>query len=110
MENYDKIKQLKSKVEDVLIKYPETRNSDVILTFMIIKEYLPNEIKEIDDKFFISTFALKRVREDNVKRIRAKFNEKGKYLATDPEVLKKRITNQEDWRKFVGANPELREV
>jgi hypothetical protein len=67
-------------------------------------------MKLIDGKWFISTNALKVIREDHVKRIRAALNEKDKYLPTDPEVRKKRNINEERWRGFLGLNPELREV
>lgn len=41
-------------------------------------------------------------REDNVKRIRAKFNEEGLYLPTSEEVAKRRNMNIPEWREAMG--------
>ena len=102
---------LKEKVLYVLERNPETRNDDAILTFTIIATYLPDEVIIKDNKYFISTYALKRVREDNVKRIRATIqNEDKKFLPTLESVRRQRKINEEDWRKSLGYNPELRTV
>ena len=96
------VHQLKEKVIDCLTKYPHTRNCDMWLTFAIIWRYLPEEIKTIDNKTFISTDALKLIREDNVKRIRAKLNSEGKFLPDNPLVRAQRKINEERWLKFLG--------
>ncbi len=110
MPQLEKIKQLKVKVEHCLATYPHTRDNDAQLTFCVIYVYLPNEIKIIDGKNYISTEALKAVREDQVKRIRARFNARGQYLSNDPEVRKQRKISEEAWRKFLDYNPEMRTV
>lgn len=100
---------LKEKVLYVLERNPETRNDDAILTFTIIATYLPEEVIIKDGKYFISTYALKRIREDNVKRIRAIIqNEEHKLLPTLESVRRQRKISEEQWRNSLGYNPELR--
>lgn len=100
--------QLVDKVEYCLITYPETRNSDLQLTFRIINTYMPEEMLQIGEKWFISTKALKEIREDNVKRYRCLFNNKGKYLPTDLEVIKQRKLLEKQWREELSpSNPAL---
>ena len=99
------IKDLKDKVEYCLSHFENVRNDDAILTLMIIWIYMPKEMIFQNGKCFVSTEAIKLVREDHVKRIRAKFqNEGGKYLPTDPDVLQKRQKQkhdaQKEWHKF----------
>jgi len=97
---------LKEKVIHCLEKNPTTRNDDAQLTFNIIHEYYRDEMfyDEKKDKWFISTYALKIIREDHVKRIRAKLNEEGKFLPTDEKVFKQRRLNEKYWRKELGYN------
>lgn len=89
-------------VKDILELYPHTRNDDAQLTFAIIWKYLPKEVIQMDGRSFISTDALKTVREDNVKRIRAKYNEEGFYLPTDSKVIERRKSNQKDWKRLLN--------
>jgi hypothetical protein len=98
------LKQLKKEVEDILQTYPETRDSDIALTIMVWKIYYSVEDTiELDALYVLP-------REDNIKRIRAKFNEKGLYLSDNPEVRKKRHQLEEKWRNELGYNPEMRTV
>lgn len=107
----DRIKMLKDKVLYVLNRYPETRNDDAILTLTIIATYLPDEVLVQDDKHYISTYALRLIREDNVKRIRAVIqNEEHKYLPTLEAVRRQRKISEEEWRNALGYNPELRTI
>lgn len=111
----EKLKDLKSKVLEILEKYENTRNDDAILTFMIIYTYLRDEMfvkKVIDvdgiakDKYYISTTALKMVREDHVKRIRAKIqNDELKFLPTKEEVRKARRISETTWHYYLTKNP-----
>lgn len=97
----DRIQHLEEKVLYVLDKYPKTRNDDVDLTLTILWVYLPDEFTKIGEKVFVGTTALRRVREDNVKRVRAKIqNDQGKFLPTDPDVRKKRKITEEDWFNY----------
>lgn len=91
------LKNMKEKVEYCLREYEETRENDAQLTLSIIKTFLPGEVKFIDGTYFFSMDSLKAVREDHVKRVRAKFNQDGFYLATNPEVIKKREKARRVW-------------
>jgi len=96
----------KEMVEYCLKAYPETANSDVQLTFRIIHLFYNQHIRIIDGKWWVSCEIQKIIREDHVKRIRAKFNEEGKYLPTDPEVIKQRRLNEQVWHEeYSPSNP-----
>ena len=100
------IKMLKDKVEHCLEKYPDTRNSDIALTIAVWHEYYNNNILNIDGELLVKLKDLYELpREDNIKRIRAKFqNEKKQYLPTDPIVRKKRRILEDEWRSNLGYN------
>ena len=109
--NIKTIKNLQAKVEYILDTYPATRNSDIVLTRQIIHEYLPRYVhKGKDGSYWYHADTFYLVREDNVKRIRADLNSKGKFLPGDPNVRKARNINEQEWRKFLSYNPELRTV
>ena len=96
------MENLQEKVIECLKHYPHTRNNDAQFTFCVIWKYYPTEVKIIDEEWFISTKALKIVREDGVKRIRAKLNEQGLYLPDDPNVRRQRKIKEQEWLKFLG--------
>lgn len=107
----EQIKNLKDKVKYCLEKYPKTRESDVRLTNCVWFTFYKKDLIEIKGKLYVGLLALYDLpREDNIKRIRAKFNSKGLYLPEDPEVRRKRQIGEEEWRKFLGYDPELRTV
>ena len=96
------IKTLKQKVIEVLKKYPETRNDDILLTTQIWREFYWSHLE--DDKIALRDLH-KVPREDHVKRIRAKIqNEEGLYLPTSWIVAKKRNINEDVWREYLGYN------
>lgn len=106
-----KIKNLKKAVFETLDRYPLTRNSDVFLTLMVWYSYFHEDIQQIDGKWFVSFEALQYLpREDHIGRVRRKIQEEGHFPPTDHEVAKQRGYNEEEWRKAMGANPELRQV
>ena len=94
---------LKNRVGSILDRYPHTRNDDMQLTFAIIWQWMPKEIISVEGQEYISTTALKMVREDNVKRIRAQFNKDGLFLPDNPEVRKQRRISEDEWRKFLNV-------
>lgn len=98
--------KIKDKVEHCLKYFPETANSDPQLTFRIIHEFHNSHIKLIDGKWWTSCEIQKDIREDHIKRIRAKFNEQGMYLPTDEKVIKQRKLNEQVWHEeFSPSNP-----
>ena len=105
-----KLKHLSTLVERVLAKDERARGDDVYLTLTIIKENMPDKIRVATPthEYFVSVDALYAVREDNVKRIRARLqNDEGKYLPADPEIRRKRRIREEQWLAFLGKNPEM---
>lgn len=102
------LKNLREKVLYVLENFPATRDDDAILTFQIIFTYLRDEMITEKGKWYISTTALKRVREDHVKRIRADIQSgnprkqiPGKFLPQNEAVRRQRRISEEEWRKFL---------
>ena len=99
------MKGLKGKVKMVLIQYPSTRNSDIALTIQIWKMFygIREEI-EVARLYDLP-------REDNIKRIRANFCQKGRSWAypTTLEVAKRRGIAEDIWREVLGY-PVLSEV
>lgn len=93
------IKTLKNQVESCLRDFEETRNSDITLTLCVWKIFYSNKIKN-GSVFLQDLYELPR--EDNVKRIRAKLNEQGKYLPTDLKIARRRGIKEDEWRQAMG--------
>lgn len=87
-------------VEDVLITSPKSRESDQYLTLTIWARYYTSKLRidELGKKWIKLSDIMDLPREDAVKRIRAKFNEKGQYLPTNPKVIKQRRLNISKWK------------
>jgi hypothetical protein len=103
---------LKYQVETCLREDPESRNSDIrlmnYLWFKYYPEYLFQDANEKVSINIISFYSLPN--QDDIRRVRQRFQTKRLFLPTDPEVTKKRRLNEERWRKRLGYNPELRTV
>ena len=93
------IAKLKGKVEYVLQQFPPTRNNDMALTLRLWAQFYshlmvretPHGSQLEPTEWTVSLRTIMQLpREDQVSRIRRKFQEEGLYLPTDPEVLKKR--------------------
>lgn len=98
--------KLIDKLEYCLKNFPETANSDVQLTLRIIHQFHNSHIKQFENKWWTTTEIQKEIREDHVKRLRAKFNERGMYLPTDEKVLKQRKLLQKIWHQEMSpSNP-----
>lgn len=112
------LEKLKDQVADVLKTDPDSRNSDITLTIQIWKQFYPKLLTK--DPTGILYAPLKNLyelpREDNIKRIRAKFQEEalkrietGKllgdeeyYLPSDPKIAEKRGILAAIWQKAMG--------
>lgn len=109
--------KLKGQVEYILMNDVESRNSDITLTIAIWKRFYSSKIKKSEATGELGVY-LKDLfdlpREDNIKRIRAYFqNDKMKYLPTSLEVVKQRKMNEEVWRKMMSmpdAHARLKKV
>lgn len=101
------LSNLKSLVKNMLEEVPKTRNSDKLLTLMIWRKHYSHVFIKQNKTYYVSCTAIleELPQEDNVKRIRAKFNEKGLYAATDPVVLERR-NKSKIWKKSLGYATE----
>jgi hypothetical protein len=107
------MKTLKKQVEYCLQKYEETRNSDIKLTNAVWIEFYPGYLSrnEKNEWMVKLTNLYELPHEDNVKRIRAHFqNDKKMYLPTKIKIVRKRKIKEEEWRSLMGYNPELRTI
>ena len=96
-------------VESVLRDIPSTRDSDITLTIEIWRRFYPEKIVEqrgIAGVEFVSLGSLYSLpREDNVKRIRAQFQnnpERPMYPPTKLEVALERGMEEQVWRRALG--------
>lgn len=108
-----RLKNLHNCVEYILKRFPESRNDDAVLTTILWEQYCRDVLIPLaTGGFAVALDNIKYLpREDNVKRIRAKLqNEKHLYLPTDPQVRARRQISEEDWRTYLGKNPEMRTV
>ncbi len=102
------LKTLKAQVEQILKTYPDTRDSDITLMIHIWKQYYGSRLVKFQGQtVFVALDNLYDLpREDNIKRIRAKFqNELGLYLPTKLEVALRRGIEEAKWREFMGYAP-----
>lgn len=98
-----RIDNLKKMVEAFLRDYEDLRNCDVKLQMALLKHKFPHAFKQsVDGNEYVAIWALSRITQDNVKRIRAKIqNEDGLYLPSDPEVRKHRKIKEEQWNQWL---------
>jgi len=108
------IPTLKYHVKNILKWYPYTRNSDIYLWTELINRYYWKEfitfaesINRVDDqgvqKTLLTNFMMEVPNQDNVKRIRAYYqNDKKKYIPTNWSVAMKRGWKENDWKVALG--------
>lgn len=98
--------KLTDKVEATLQREEQTRNDDVALILEIYNYYYNLEynlgyrmsLKKLEE-------IMRDSKPDEIVRVRRRFNQQGKYLATDPFVLKKRKQKINKMRKELGYKP-----
>lgn len=101
---------LTGQVEYILASIPETRNSDITLMIEIWKRFYSKNIKYVrdTDECVLLKDLYDLPREDNIKRIRAKFQNDKKnpqYLPTDQKIAEQRGILAEVWREAMGHTP-----
>lgn len=111
------LNKLTGQVEAILQSVPESRNSDIVLTIEVWRKFYPKLIQNNDGLLWEKVPPLQFVflkdlfelpREDNIKRIRAQFqNDKLLYFPTDFAIAKQRRINEEVWRKTMGQGDVL---
>lgn len=96
---------LKDKVLQGLEKCPEARDNDIKLLNWIWLNYYSDCIsKNEQGEYVVRLIDLYRLpREDNVKRVRAFYqNNQGKFLPTSEEVRKQRRIGEQEWRIYLS--------
>ena len=95
----EKLKTVKERVEWILANHPEARNDDFYLYILYVRTFEPELSKYID---YIPFEIIKRsTRFETIRRCRQKIQEEGRYLPTDPKVLKKRRKLAEAYRRVI---------
>jgi hypothetical protein len=74
---------IKADVQHFLENVPKSRNNDRLLTVLIRRKHLGSDTLNVRDVMRLPT-------QESIKRMRAKFQEQGLYLPTDPVILEKR--------------------
>lgn len=110
--NFSMKETIKEKVLKCLELYPDSRNSDVKLTNAVWVEFYHSLLFIKDGVLAVKLLDIYKLpNQDIIKRWRAKIqNEEGKFLPTDPEITKKRQRREEQIRKDLNYNPEMRKV
>ena len=104
---------LKQKVLYCLEKYPMTRNSDIQLTVAIWLEYHRQYVFQDErGEWCIKVKNLDKLpTQDDVKRWRAKIQndpKHPKFVPTDSFIARMRGWKEEEWRRALSYNPEMR--
>jgi hypothetical protein len=106
------MKNLKDKILYCLKNNEKTRNSDIYLTIAIWATFYKQDLLIKDNKIFVDVEKLFNLpREDSVKRIRSVIqNEEHLFLPTEKKIRDKRKIKEEEWRSYLGFNPEMRTI
>ena len=96
----EKLSTAKERIEYLLRKYPEARNSDFYLLILYIRNFVPELSK------YIKYIPYEVIRKydgltETVRRARQLVQSEGRYLPTDPEILRKRRRLAEKFRKVI---------
>jgi len=95
----EKLRTVKERVEYLLERYPNARNSDLYLIILYLRKftelgkyikYIPYEVIKKYDGIM-----------ESIRRSRQKIQEEGRFLPTDPDVLKRRRRLAEKFRKVI---------
>jgi hypothetical protein len=101
--NCRSIKTLKGMVRSILEDIPATRDSDIRLTIEIWKRFYPERTIGGECVAIRLSELYDLPREDNVKRVRAQFQNVEKlYMPTDILIAKKRGILEDEWRVAMG--------
>ena len=101
------LKRNKLIVEEILRNWEKSRNSDLLLFFEYLRTKYPDIQVTSSELNIIFKFPKHLFPElffespENTGRIRRKFNEKGKYLPTDPRVIIKRLKKEKYLRTLM---------
>lgn len=88
----------KEMVEEILQKSEKARNSDVYGAIQCCLHFFPDKFfdGQLGMAVYLKDLVELPINAENFKRIRAKFNEVGLYISSDPEVRKQRRQKEID--------------
>jgi len=96
----ERLRTVRERVEYILGRYPNARNSDFYLIILYIRKFIPELAKYI--KYIPYEIICKHDGLfESVRRARQKIQEEGRFLPTDPNVLKRRRKLAEKYRKII---------
>ena len=102
---------LQKQIYSVLKHYPETRNSDIILTIKIWelfyrgRLFIHNEVLAIELKDLWNL-----PREDHIKRYRAEIqNVRRLFMPTTPDIFMERARLSKEWKETLGYRVDWKE-
>lgn len=116
---YQQLKTLKKKVEWVLERYPIARNDyKYLYNAILLNFYMEFIVIDSDGDYTVKLKHIKNIADyehtiracRKIQRPNLKTGYKGRFHPTDPNILKNRGYMEEEMRKFLGYNPELREI
>lgn len=114
-ERKEQLRTLKAMVEEVLRDIPATRDSDIKLTIEVWRRFFPEKVQfDREGRHYVFLTDLYTLpREDNVKRIRAMFQndpDNPQYPPTTLEVALERGMEEQHWRRALGLANNFREL
>jgi len=94
----EQLRSVKERVEWLLKNYPETRNDDRYLIILYLRYFTPMR-RYLD---FVPYKVIKDLPSfETIRRVRQLIQEKGKYLPTNPEVMRRRGRMMEAYRRGI---------
>lgn len=96
-----KLKTVKERVEYLMSISPNARNSDFYLIILYIRHFVPELAKYIG---YVPYEIIKKYEGlfETIRRTRQKIQEDGRFLPTDPAVLKRRRLLASKFRQVIG--------
>lgn len=107
---YDSKKTLKQQVDYILGQFPETRNSDTLLTVKLWEHFCHDKLSRFGGEWFVKVDLVGVLpREDHIKRVRATIqNVEKRHLPTNWDVARQRKWAEEEWKAFLrDAKPSI---
>jgi len=98
-ELFRQLKTVKDRVEWLLASYPAARNDDLYLYVLYLRHFCPEASQYI--RFIPYEVFRQFPRFETISRCRRKIQSEGRYLPTDPEVLKRRSRLAEAYRRVM---------
>jgi len=94
-------------VRDILVKYPESRGSDILLTLIYWSKYSKNEDLRVSIHNLVYIFGSKNMNDltapETISRCRRKIQADGSFLAPE-NIIKSRRKSETEFKRWVGVH------